>query len=265
MNHNPLLLLASPSFWDLSKKIGSFHHGGAAPPSPAAPGAASRRGTINREVSRHYLPGRVHREASGADGEGKGGGAGHRRDLQDTWLPADSTLSWLAMLPPVARQPDCWRALKIKIQRAPCRMQLKSEPGGPLYHPTPHPPAPRTASLCCPPAPIAPRPHCLRRGVSALVPSTLDPAPRSAASFLPANLPWGTRFRSQAPVPAVHTLHALHSVCSFCLLRYPLPARERPLFSTTSRPCSPRLSVPLMARPILRADSDRSSGRLGRH
>ena len=30
----------------------------------------------------------------GADGEGKGGGAGHRRDLQDTWLPADSTLSW---------------------------------------------------------------------------------------------------------------------------------------------------------------------------
>ena len=105
------------------------------------------------------------------------------------------------MLPPVARQPDCWRALKIKIQRAPCRMQLKSEPGGPLYHPTPHPPAPRIASLCCLPAPIAPRPHCLRRGVSALVSSTLDPAPGlQPPSFQPTSLgALGSGRRPQCP------------------------------------------------------------------
>lgn len=170
------------------------------------------------------------------------------------------------MLPPVARQPDCWRALKIKIQRALGRTELKSEPGGPLYHP-PHththtPPAPRIASLCCQPAPRAPRPRCLR---VELVPCPFHPRPSpQVCSLLPSNQP---PLGHSVPVagPSARHTHPSRPSVSLRLLCYPLPARERPLFSTASRPCSPHLSVPLMARPILRADSDRSSGRLVRH
>lgn len=122
-------------------------------------------------------------------------------DLQNTCLPADSTLSWYFMLPPVARQPDCWRALKIKIQRGllagrNLRVNLGSSVSPP---PTPRLHGLPASVVCLLQERLAPTACCVE-----LVPSSfppLDPAPRSAASFLPTNLPWGTQFgrRPQCP------------------------------------------------------------------
>lgn len=145
-------------------------------------------------------------------------------------------------------------SFKIKIQRALGRTELKSEPGGPLHHRPPRthtPPAPRIASLCCLLAPaLAPTACCVE-----LQPPSPTPRPSpQVCSLLPSNQPpLGHSVpvsRPQCPpyTPFTPFTQSAPSVLS------PASPGEAKQFSTASCPCLLRLSVPLMARPILRAD-----------